>query len=156
MRLDLFDDQLADLHLPVRIGGDAALLQALQHLAITSGSVDSTFIDASTSGYDALFNARQDVDWTRVQSRYRSLQSIHRGRCLNAQREPGNHRMLGHGLDATSQWGGRYQEVVNLLLLGGHIGREGAGLCPVRGHSNVQVTEPWEFGRRPARNYSPP
>jgi molybdopterin-dependent oxidoreductase alpha subunit len=30
------------------------------------------------------------------------------------------------------------QEVVNLLLLGGHIGRPGAGLCPVRGHSNVQ------------------
>ena len=30
------------------------------------------------------------------------------------------------------------QEVVNLLLLGGHLGRAGAGLCPVRGHSNVQ------------------
>ena len=30
------------------------------------------------------------------------------------------------------------QEVVNLLLLGGHIGRPGAGVCPVRGHSNVQ------------------
>ena len=30
------------------------------------------------------------------------------------------------------------QEVVNLHLLGGHIGRSGAGLCPVRGHSNVQ------------------
>ena len=30
------------------------------------------------------------------------------------------------------------QEVVNLLLMGGHIGRPGAGLCPVRGHSNVQ------------------
>jgi len=30
------------------------------------------------------------------------------------------------------------QEVVNLMLLGGHIGKKGAGLCPVRGHSNVQ------------------
>ena len=30
------------------------------------------------------------------------------------------------------------QEVVNLLLMNGHIGRTGAGLCPVRGHSNVQ------------------
>ena len=30
------------------------------------------------------------------------------------------------------------QEVVNLLLMGGHIGRPGAGVCPVRGHSNVQ------------------
>ena len=30
------------------------------------------------------------------------------------------------------------QEVMNFLLLGGHIGRPGAGPCPVRGHSNVQ------------------
>ena len=30
------------------------------------------------------------------------------------------------------------QEVVNLLLMNAHIGRPGAGLCPVRGHSNVQ------------------
>ena len=30
------------------------------------------------------------------------------------------------------------QEVANLMLIGGHIGKKGAGLCPVRGHSNVQ------------------
>ena len=66
MRMDLFDDQLADLHLPVRIGGDAALLQALQHLAITHGAVDTSFIDAATSGFDALAEARQDIDWQRI------------------------------------------------------------------------------------------
>ncbi len=27
---------------------------------------------------------------------------------------------------------------MNLLLIGGHVGKKGAGLCPVRGHSNVQ------------------
>ena len=66
MRMDIFDDQLADLHLPVRIGGDAALLQALQHLAISHGAVDTSFIDASTSGFDALAEARQDIDWQRI------------------------------------------------------------------------------------------
>ena len=30
------------------------------------------------------------------------------------------------------------QEIANVMLLGGHVGRDGAGLCPVRGHSNVQ------------------
>ena len=30
------------------------------------------------------------------------------------------------------------REIVNLLLLRGSIGRQGAGVCPVRGHSNVQ------------------
>jgi len=32
------------------------------------------------------------------------------------------------------------QQIANLLLMRGNIGRPGAGICPVRGHSNVQVT----------------
>ena len=42
------------------------------------------------------------------------------------------------GLTQQRQAVATIQEIVNLLLLGGHIGRPGAGVCPVRGHSNVQ------------------
>ncbi len=45
-----------------------------------------------------------------------------------------------HGVDTV-------REVVNLLLLRGNIGREGAGPCPIRGHSNVQGNRTW--GHRP-------
>ncbi len=138
MRLDLFDDQLADLHLPVRIGGDAALLQALQHLAITSGSVDSTFIDASTSGYEALFHARQDVDWTRVQADTGLTKASIEAAASMLNESRATIACWAMGLTQHRNGVGVIQEVVNLLLLGGHIGREGAGLCPVRGHSNVQ------------------
>jgi molybdopterin-dependent oxidoreductase alpha subunit len=41
------------------------------------------------------------------------------------------------------------REIVNLLLLRGHIGRPGAGLCPVRGHSNVQGDRTVGINERP-------
>src|SRR4030095_7276811 len=42
------------------------------------------------------------------------------------------------------------QEIVNLMLLRGQVGMEGAGLCPVRGHSNVQGDRTMVIGERPS------
>ena len=138
MRMDLFDDQLADLHLPVRIGGDAALLQALQHLAITHGAVDTSFIDASTSGFDALAEARQDIDWQRITDDTGLDQAMIESAAKMLNESKATIACWAMGLTQHRNGVAVIQEVVNLLLLGGHIGRPGAGLCPVRGHSNVQ------------------
>lgn len=138
MRMDLFDDQLADLHLPVRIGGDAALLQALQHLAIKHGAVDTSFIDASTSGFDALAEARQDIDWQRITDDTGLDQASIESAANMLKESKATIACWAMGLTQHRNGVAVIQEVVNLLLLGGHIGRPGAGLCPVRGHSNVQ------------------
>ena len=45
------------------------------------------------------------------------------------------------------------QEVTNLLLMGGHIGKKGAGLCPVRGHSNVQGDRTVGIWERPSEAF---
>ena len=42
------------------------------------------------------------------------------------------------------------QEIVNLQLLRGNLGRPGAGLCPVRGHSNVQGDRTMGINERPS------
>ena len=138
MRMDLFDDQLADLHLPVRIGGDAALLQALQHLAISHGAVDTSFIDASTSGFDALAEARQDIDWQRITDDTGLDQASIESAANMLKESKATIACWAMGLTQHRNGVAVIQEVVNLLLLGGHIGKPGAGLCPVRGHSNVQ------------------
>lgn len=138
MRMDLFDDQLADLHLPVRIGGDAALLQALQHLAVTHGAVDTAFIDSSTSGFDALAEARQDIDWQRITDDTGLDQATIESAASMLNESKATIACWAMGLTQHRNGVAVIQEVVNLLLLGGHIGRPGAGLCPVRGHSNVQ------------------
>ncbi len=138
LRLDLFDDRLADLHLPVRIGGDAALLQALQWLQLQAGALDESFIESGTSGFEALVADRNSLDWDRV--------LVDTGLERSAIEEAG--AMLSSSTATIACWAmgltqhrngvAVIQEVVNLLLMGGHIGRPGAGLCPVRGHSNVQ------------------
>ena len=138
MKMDLFDDQLADLHLPVRIGSDAALLHALQHLAIVDGAVDTTFVDASTRGFDALVEARQDIDWSRVTSDTGLDQDLIESAAAMLNESKATIACWAMGLTQHRNGVAVIQEVVNLLLLGGHLGRPGAGLCPVRGHSNVQ------------------
>ena len=45
------------------------------------------------------------------------------------------------------------QEIINLLLLGGHFGRPGAGACPVRGHSNVQGDRTMGIWERPSHAF---
>jgi len=45
------------------------------------------------------------------------------------------------------------REIANLLFLRGHIGRPGAGLCPVRGHSNVQGDRTVGINERPAASF---
>ena len=138
MRLDLFDDQLADLHLPVRIGSDAALLQALQHLQIEAGALDESFIDASTSGFDALLEERKTLDWGRVLSDTGLDRSTVEAAATMVAASNATIACWAMGLTQHRNGVAVIQEVVNLLLMGGHVGRPGAGFCPVRGHSNVQ------------------
>ena len=45
------------------------------------------------------------------------------------------------------------QEIANVMLLGGHIGRDGAGLCPVRGHSNVQGDRTVGINHNPSKEF---
>lgn len=138
MRLDLFDDQLADVHLPVRIGSDAALLQALQHLSLQAGAVDTRFVDASTAGYDAFAEARADVDWEQVTKDTGLSQASVEEAATLLNDSKATIACWAMGLTQHRNGVAVIQEVVNLLLLGGHVGRKGAGFCPVRGHSNVQ------------------
>src|SRR5438874_9127036 len=45
------------------------------------------------------------------------------------------------------------QEIVNLMLLRGQLGKPGAGLCPVRGHSNVQGDRTMGIWEQPAKDF---
>ncbi|MFQ3321929.1 MAG: molybdopterin-dependent oxidoreductase alpha subunit [Candidatus Thalassarchaeaceae archaeon] len=45
------------------------------------------------------------------------------------------------------------QEIVNFQLLGGHVGRDGAGICPVRGHSNVQGDRTVGINHKPSKSF---
>jgi molybdopterin-dependent oxidoreductase alpha subunit len=134
---------ITHLHLPVRIGGDAALFKGIMKLLLDDhrargGVIDRDFIEQHTTGFPAFTAALDGVALESLVSesgitvpQMRAAADVVRG----ARRIIACWAM---GLTQHSNAVATIQEVVNFLLLRGNIGRPGAGACPVRGHSNVQ------------------
>jgi molybdopterin-dependent oxidoreductase alpha subunit len=159
---------LADLWLPVRIGGDMALFQGLMKELLAEeerrpGEVfDWEFIRSHTAGCDELIAHLHSVAWDDITA----ASGLSREQIRPAAQIALEARSLiacwAMGLTQHRGAVGTIQEVLNFLLLRGNIGRPGAGPCPVRGHSNVQGDRtmgiwerpPPEFLDRLAREFS--
>jgi molybdopterin-dependent oxidoreductase alpha subunit len=135
---------LADLFLQVRINGDVALLQGLgkallEREAKQPGSVLARdFVEGQTLGFEAYAAHLAGVSWDDVVEQSGiPRESIETAAGWLAETD----RVIwcwAMGLTQHRNAVGNIQEIVNLALLRGSIGKPGAGLCPVRGHSNVQ------------------
>ena len=127
---------LADRFLQIRVGGDAALFQAVGSLLVGWGAVDRAFIDAHTEGFDAY--AARPLDWDRVTAATGLSRDEIEAAARMVAESPATVVCWAMGLTQGPHAVATIQEIVNVQLLRGMIGRPGAGLCPVRGHSNVQ------------------
>jgi molybdopterin-dependent oxidoreductase alpha subunit len=129
---------LADRLLQIRVGGDATLFRAIGSLLLAAGAVDRSFVDSRTEGFQAYAAARTRVDWPAVLAET----GLERAEIEAAARmfagAPATVVCWAMGLTQGPDAVATIQEIVNVQLLRGMIGRPGAGLCPVRGHSNVQ------------------
>ncbi|WP_051105241.1 molybdopterin-dependent oxidoreductase [Catelliglobosispora koreensis] len=169
---------LSDLHLPIRVGGDLALFQAIGAHLLAWNAVDQSFVDTHTAGF-----ADYAASHAALAAHLRAISPGHvaapaptpsapdlpgavepaaeggadgqeiaarivAATGLTAESIEAAARMfadsdativcwamgLTQGRDAVAT----IQEIVNVQLLRGMVGKPGAGLCPVRGHSNVQ------------------
>ncbi|MWB98534.1 FdhF/YdeP family oxidoreductase [Agromyces seonyuensis] len=134
---------IADEFVQIRLGGDQALFQALgKHLLEQHerwGRVlDEEFIEVHTSGFAEYAQAMQDASWDELAlATGLSVEHLHElGEYVRASKR--TIVCWAMGLTQHKHSVATLRDVVNLLLLRGDIGREGAGVCPVRGHSNVQ------------------
>lgn len=136
--------KLADLHLPVRIGGDMAVLKGMMKVLLererrSPGSIfDHDFIAAKTEGYDEVIASIDVTSWDDVVggSGLPKEQIVEAAEMII---EAGGFiTCWAMGVTQHTEAVATIQDIVNLHLLRGSIGRPGAGLCPVRGHSNVQ------------------
>jgi molybdopterin-dependent oxidoreductase alpha subunit len=135
---------LADEFCQIRLGGDLALFQALGHLLLAAednapGSVlDAEFIERHTHGFAEYADHVQHLDWSAVDAATGlPREQITRVAAMLA----ASRRTIicwAMGLTQHPHAVPTIREVCNVLLLRGMIGKPGAGVCPVRGHSNVQ------------------
>ncbi|WP_260638269.1 FdhF/YdeP family oxidoreductase [Streptomyces angustmyceticus] len=143
---------LTDLFLQIRLGGDQALFRALNRLLLdTDGALDEDFIRTHTHGFEEFAErARADDDWDEtLRATGLTREEIERALAmvLDSRRTIVCWAM---GLTQHKHSVPTIREVVNFLLLRGNIGRPGAGVCPVRGHSNVQGDRTMGIFERPA------
>ena len=142
---------LTDLFLQIRIGGDQALFRLLNKLILaTDGAVDEEFVRENTHGFEEFAKAAESADWDETLaatglSRAEIEQALEL--VLASERTIVCWAM---GLTQHKHSVPTIREVVNFLLLRGNIGRPGVGVCPVRGHSNVQGDRTMGIFERPA------
>ncbi|WP_434588513.1 FdhF/YdeP family oxidoreductase [Streptomyces sp. A5-4] len=142
---------LTDLFLQIRLGGDQALFRLLNKLIVqTDGAVDETFVREHTHGYDEFVATAAEADWDETLV----ATGLDRAKIEEALRMVlASKRTIvcwAMGLTQHKHAVPTIREVVNFLLLRGNIGRPGAGVCPVRGHSNVQGDRTMGIFERPA------
>jgi molybdopterin-dependent oxidoreductase alpha subunit len=151
--------KLADLFLQVRINGDVALLKGIIKEVLDAeehrpGQVfNQEFINSHTTGFADFVAALRHVHWgdileqsgvTKVKIEYAARIFIESERVIFC---------WAMGLTQHKNAVANIQEIVNLMLLRGQLGKPGAGLCPVRGHSNVQGDRTMGIWEQPSEDF---
>ncbi|MCC5795646.1 MAG: FdhF/YdeP family oxidoreductase [Chromatiales bacterium] len=151
--------ELATHYFQPRIGSDPLVLQGLMkrllELDREAGGqlLDHEFITTHTNGYALLREQLESLDWPALCSgsglsmdEFTTAAEVYLGADSVI-------AAYGMGITQHRHGTGNVQQIANLLLLGGHIGRPGAGICPVRGHSNVQGDRTMGINERPPADF---
>lgn len=130
--------EIASDYLQPRIGGDIALLKGLAKAVLALGAEASDFIAAHTTGFNEWCADVEAQDWADIETASGiSRADIERVAALYAKAD---NAVFAWGMGVTHHVHGcdTVEYIAGLVLLRGMIGRPGAGLLPLRGHSNVQ------------------
>src|SRR5882724_11025356 len=141
-----------------RIGGDLALLRGvakavLERAETDPSAIDELFIERYTANFDAYRKTVKDASWAELTHQCGVPEKAIRDladRYLAADRT-----IIAWCLGVTQQEHGcdTVREILNLLMLRGNLGREGAGTTPIRGHSNVQGNRTCGIDHRPTEEW---
>ena len=144
---------LTDMHLPIKINGDLALFQAWGALLVEWNALDDEFVARYTRGFEDWRAHVSAIDWNLVEATtgLSRAQITEAAQLLRASDQTVFCWAMGltqhHNAVAT------IREIVNLALAQGNIGKPGAGLLPVRGHSNVQGDRTMGICESPPANF---
>ncbi|HWS54449.1 MAG TPA: FdhF/YdeP family oxidoreductase, partial [Pyrinomonadaceae bacterium] len=150
---------LTDLFLQVRVNGDVALLKGIMKEVLEEedrrpGEVlDWNFIREKSAGFDEFARALRGANWDELVEESGVGRDGMRAAADIFIKSERTIVCWAMGLTQHKNAVANIQEIVNLLLLRGQIGKPGAGACPVRGHSNVQGDRTMGIWERPADSF---
>ncbi|HSL59002.1 MAG TPA: molybdopterin-dependent oxidoreductase [Acidimicrobiales bacterium] len=134
----VFGTKMCDLHVPVRPGGDVALANAVLKRLVERGDVDEAFVADHTEGWDEVVAAldAQPLDHLLAQAGVdaATLEAF----VDEYARADAAILLWSMGITQRVDSVDGVRAIVNLALARGNVGRDGAGLMPLRGHSGVQ------------------
>ena len=137
------ETRIASQYHQVRAGGDLAALTGICKAVVDlddreGGVLDRVFIAEHTHGFEAFLDWLGVQDWAELERESGLGQAAMEATAVVYSRAPSTMAVYGMGLTQHRAGVATVQMLINLLLLRGNIGKPGAGICPVRGHSNVQ------------------
>jgi len=143
----------------IRIGGDFAFLKGLCKFVLEADEharlnglapiVDSAFIAEHTSGFESFMQDVLDEDWDVIETESGLTKAEIEAVAKQYMESKRVIACWGMGITQHQHSVATIQMIVNLLMLRGNLGREGAGVCPVRGHSNVQGDRTMGINEKP-------
>jgi molybdopterin-dependent oxidoreductase alpha subunit len=150
--------KLADEFVQIRLGGDQALFQAIgKHLLETEqsrgGVIDHEFVAEHTTGFDEYAAGLAAVPWRELVAATGVPEKALRRVAERVRTSKATIVCWAMGLTQHKHSVATLRDVVNVLLLQGNIGRPGAGVCPVRGHSNVQGDRTMGIYEKPSETF---
>ncbi len=138
------ETKISDQYHQLKAGTDIAAILGIAKAVVEAddasggGVIDWAFLEEHATGHEAFIEHARAADWGAITAECGLSEEDLRDAArvyMEAERVIG---VYGMGLTQQARGDDNIGMLVNLLLLRGNIGREGAGMCPVRGHSNVQ------------------
>jgi molybdopterin-dependent oxidoreductase alpha subunit len=134
----LFGTKIASLYVQPHIGGDLAMLTGIAKRIDEMGAQDEVFLKEHCAGYDAWLAHLRRLSWSEIHAKSGVSQSeIDQ---IAERYAVARNVVFGWTMGITHHAHGvaNVQAIANLALMRGMVGRPGAGMMPIRGHSNVQ------------------
>ncbi|RDS79795.1 CbbBc protein [Dyella psychrodurans] len=138
--------EIASTYLQPKVGGDAAALKGIMKALLEMDEVlgpesvvlDHAFIAEHTHGFEAFAADLRATSWRDIETISGIPEDELRKVAEAYTKSKATIVTYGMGITQHSMGTQNVQQIANLLLLRGNFGKPGAGICPLRGHSNVQ------------------
>jgi len=152
---------IASTYLQVKAGGDAAALKGIMKALLAldawagkgSDIIDRAFVAEHTMGFDALVGDLHATSWTEIEDesglRRAELEAVAQAYAKSTA------TIVTYGMGVTQHNTGtaNVRLIADLLLMRGNFGKPGAGICPLRGHSNVQGNRTVGITEKPSEDF---